>query len=334
MKKLFSILLIAASLTLSHSVFAASITTTCTVLTKNLSYGQLDSTTAGQVTPLQNFLYATGYLSATPTGRYGSLTLAAVKKFQTAHGISSIGSVGPQTRAAIEKASCGTTGNVAAPVISGLNSSTGITSLGGEVNTPVAGTQLTIGQTFTIQWTGGTDQNAINILLEDQNGNDVGYIAGNISASANSYVWTVGNVSIAGQQTSVISPGNYRVHIIDNATYGSKFNITSDQFTIGESPLSIHTILPTSAPADGKTSIFLYGTGFNNLTMVNMTGPYNLNLTPQYVSPDGKLIWFYIPNYIPTPDQYQISTYNDYSSADIAASGTPSNIVDLQVVPQ
>lgn len=56
------------------------------------------------VKTLQLFLIAKGYLSADPTGYYGAMTKAAVKKFQADNGIVSDGSiVGPATRAAITK---------------------------------------------------------------------------------------------------------------------------------------------------------------------------------------------------------------------------------------
>ena len=39
-----------------------------------------------------------GFLSATPSGRYGPATVIAVKKFQNAHGIKQLGNVGPATK--------------------------------------------------------------------------------------------------------------------------------------------------------------------------------------------------------------------------------------------
>ncbi len=53
------------------------------------------------VLALQQALVKLGFLATTPTGYYGSLTAAAVKKFQTAHGVSPVGYVGPATRAAL-----------------------------------------------------------------------------------------------------------------------------------------------------------------------------------------------------------------------------------------
>jgi peptidoglycan hydrolase-like protein with peptidoglycan-binding domain len=53
------------------------------------------------VTELQKKLKAGGFFSGSVTGTYGSLTEAAVKKFQSAHGITTRGYVGPATRDAL-----------------------------------------------------------------------------------------------------------------------------------------------------------------------------------------------------------------------------------------
>ncbi len=71
-------------------------------LTKSLSKGQENS----EVLILQQFLFASGYLTAKPNGFFGAGTVTAVKKFQVANGIPPVGSIGPVTRAAIKKRSC------------------------------------------------------------------------------------------------------------------------------------------------------------------------------------------------------------------------------------
>lgn len=65
--------------------------------TETLTLGTQDA----QVTALQERLVSLGFLSGAPTGYYGSLTQAAVSKYQTAHGLTATGSVGPGTRAAL-----------------------------------------------------------------------------------------------------------------------------------------------------------------------------------------------------------------------------------------
>lgn len=53
------------------------------------------------VTKLQSQLKKLGYFKSNATGYYGSITKAAVKKFQASRGISTTGTVGPQTTKAL-----------------------------------------------------------------------------------------------------------------------------------------------------------------------------------------------------------------------------------------
>ena len=85
----------------------SGITTNTTVLssapsgtsnfTELLTLGSQDA----QVTALQQQLTALGFYSGPITGYYGSLTEAAVVKYQTAHGIAGTGSLGPGMRTAL-----------------------------------------------------------------------------------------------------------------------------------------------------------------------------------------------------------------------------------------
>lgn len=59
--------------------------------------------TGTDVTELQKRLTALGFYSGPVTGTFGSLTQAAVKAFQAAHGITQAGYVGPGTRAALNQ---------------------------------------------------------------------------------------------------------------------------------------------------------------------------------------------------------------------------------------
>jgi spore germination protein YaaH len=74
---------------------------------RSLSQGM----TGSDVTALQQALVAKGYLTATPNGRFGPATLAAVKKFQCDQNIvcsgSSHGIYGPRTQAALAGAGSG-----------------------------------------------------------------------------------------------------------------------------------------------------------------------------------------------------------------------------------
>ena len=67
------------------------------VFSGNLRPGQ----TSDAVLQLQTVLAEQGFLTAVPNGHYGPATTAAVKKFQAAHGLPPVGTVGPATRAAL-----------------------------------------------------------------------------------------------------------------------------------------------------------------------------------------------------------------------------------------
>ncbi len=78
----------------------------CITLSANLAVGNQDNNDLGPVTILQNFLLEKGYFSVKPTGYFGSITKAAVAKFQEESNMPPSGFVGPITRSAIEKITC------------------------------------------------------------------------------------------------------------------------------------------------------------------------------------------------------------------------------------
>jgi len=93
--------------TIGKNVTASSSSTNCANLTIDIKYQNTDTTDNGNiVSVLQNFLYRKGYLKTAPTGYFGSLTLSAVKAFQSANGINSTGYVGSLTRTAIQNLDC------------------------------------------------------------------------------------------------------------------------------------------------------------------------------------------------------------------------------------
>lgn len=65
----------------------------------NLKYGMRGT----EVQELQEFLIARGFLKGTATGNFYSLTLSAVKNYQTVHTIPATGYVGVMTRGSINK---------------------------------------------------------------------------------------------------------------------------------------------------------------------------------------------------------------------------------------
>jgi peptidoglycan hydrolase-like protein with peptidoglycan-binding domain len=64
-----------------------------------LAYGDSGS----DVSELQKRLIAEGFLTGEATGYFGPATEQAVKKYQTAHSLNPLGTVGPGTRAELNK---------------------------------------------------------------------------------------------------------------------------------------------------------------------------------------------------------------------------------------
>jgi hypothetical protein len=107
MKKYTIILLVIATIITARAASAGEIGhAVCTGIAHTLSIGATDRTSKGDVTLLQDFLRVSGLLDHVSTGYFGSLTMQAVRDFQRANDIESIGIVGPKTRAAIKTASC------------------------------------------------------------------------------------------------------------------------------------------------------------------------------------------------------------------------------------
>lgn len=71
-------------------------------IVSNLRYGRKSQ----EVRVLQSILVAHGYLDATPNGYFGYQTKAAVQNFQLDNGISPTGTVGPETRQALNDSLC------------------------------------------------------------------------------------------------------------------------------------------------------------------------------------------------------------------------------------
>lgn len=86
------------------ALIAAKGVTTGPVIARTLSFG----IKGDDVTELQKFLISQGALTPdSATGYFGRLTEAAVRQFQSTHGLETVGIVGPKTRALLERFSPG-----------------------------------------------------------------------------------------------------------------------------------------------------------------------------------------------------------------------------------
>lgn len=88
------------------SFASATDSAACVTLVNNMGYGAVDATTGGEVSVLQGFLRSRGYLTDSSTGYLGSGTVAAIKAFQSAQGITSTGYLGSLSRQKIQILSC------------------------------------------------------------------------------------------------------------------------------------------------------------------------------------------------------------------------------------
>ncbi len=112
MKKIVGFLVVAAL----AAPFSVSAQSSCLTLGSDLSFGA----EGPEVTQLQTFLKAQGFFNAVMMPHFGNATLAAVRAFQEDNGIRTTGTVGPLTREAIRRISCGGAspgGTSSAPVV-------------------------------------------------------------------------------------------------------------------------------------------------------------------------------------------------------------------------
>ena len=163
MKKIFVSISLALLCVTSMSVYAAP---SCTQFLYPMNIGSRDSTTAGEVTKLQQFLIASSYLNVEATGYYGVLTTKAVQMFQQAYQLPVVGQVGPMTRAKIQALTC---------VVSGTTPTRSSSSL--RVTYPNGGEGLTVTsrgvEDFKVRWTStGLDRALVQVSLVASDGSE------------------------------------------------------------------------------------------------------------------------------------------------------------------
>ncbi len=309
------------------STYAATLS--CTLITTNLYQGSTDLTMGGQIRSLQNYLFATGYLTAQPNGVFGPATLSAVKKFQSAYGIQTTGVTGPLTRAAIQKNSCPaiTPTLPASPSTPSVTTTTSATNPSAiVVTTPTQGTSVVVGDYISIAWTAPSNIIAYSILLEDENGVGKGYISlGGFPEKQ--YTWRVG--AMLSGDTSSIASGNYRIRVQNQVGGPSPLDQTSKVFTIAQKPLVIQSILPKNTlTADAKTGAVLYGSGFTNNSFVYFDDSFNGSTKASYVSPDGTIFVFTVPQTI-SAGYHTMRVSNIY---DLSATSTQSNPLAITII--
>jgi hypothetical protein len=271
---------------------------------------------------LQTFLQLSGYLSATPNGYFGPATLAAVKKFQTATGITSTGYVGPVTRLAVQVKSCepvkmepiATTPTAPAQA----NTASVPVKFSITVTSPWTDETLTLGKLHTIRWAGKMTTND-SLVLEDQYGTSKGYVA-YFPGDNGEYVWDVGRVQV-GNDIETVPSGKYRIRAYDKLKGVTISDPKGGLFSIIPPTLALNSAYPSSVKADGKSSVALLGSGFAAGTRVYLGGSYENMASVLFVSPDGAILVFSVPNTVATGD-YRVTLRNEYGSVSSNISVT------------
>ncbi len=194
MKRLSTILMLA----LAFALVATTASAAGDTFTKTLKKGSRGT----EVSALQTLLASKGFLSVSPTGYFGNLTVAAVRAYQTSKGIAAVGQVGPATRAALnlEGATVGTlpagcqAGWVVNPMTgaSCTTTTTGGTTSGTGITTPGAEGTLTVSAgpvSNTNLYVGNTKAQVLNLKLQAQN-SDISAQRVQVDLGTNSAVYT------------------------------------------------------------------------------------------------------------------------------------------------
>lgn len=292
----------------------------CTDLSADLS----SKSSGASVTKLQAFLKEAGYLSVAPNGNFGPSTLAAVKAFQAASGISATGTVGPATRTAILIKSCApkTTpppapATTTAPTQTNTSSTANNSALS-RTNTftsPRSGETLNIGKTYVLSWTRDLVSNE-SLILENDKGIALGSIISD-TTGLSTFTWKIGRVHSTQTGGDItVPPGLYKLHIRGAS---SGVDILSGPFTIAMPAITVSTVVPTTILAGDDNAVVLYGTGFTSTMFIYLDGYRNTSLNRLYVSPDGRVLVFSLPSSVP-PGAHYITLKNGYEVINNATS--------------
>ncbi len=246
--------------------------TTCTNISRDLFLGSRDYYGGGDVTKLQAFLQTRGYLSVSPSGYFGYMTMAGVRSFQASQGISPTGYVGPLTRAAIQRVSCNTVPPIpptGTPVINSLSPSSGV-----------------IGTTVTINGSGFVGNNTVYF-----GGSTVNAVVSSngqmLSFTVPEYITPCSPGMYCIMMARLVTPGTYDVRIINNNGTSNSVNFTVTGST--NTAPQISSLTPTSG-AVGAT-VIVQGSGFAG----NNTVHFGNGVVANVYSSNGTSLSFNVP---------------------------------------
>lgn len=267
----------------------------------------------GEVARLQSVLIAQGYLgNGLATGYYGSLTFLAVKRFQSAYGVSSTGFVGPLTRSVLSQKSCDNTvppTNNQAPTISSVTPTYG--AFGTRITIYGSNFSRTGGNIITL----GTIKNyRSNVVSNDGITLQFEVLRDNFQTQ---YQCPYGYVCEPLQ----VPLGNNAISVTNSfgTSNSINFNITNANTNPNSQTPTITSISPSSGPYG--TNVTIYGTNFNRNSGNSINFANAQNVKTGVYSGDGISLQFTIPatpcsqgyscaQVVLNPGMYGISVHN------------------------
>ncbi|MCK9344710.1 MAG: peptidoglycan-binding protein [Candidatus Pacebacteria bacterium] len=155
----------------------------CITLNQTLELNSTDANANGEVTVLQKFLNRKGFLSAAPSGNFGSLTEDAVKQFQISEGIPATGKVDAETKVKIKSVSCADAEAAAKKLADEINAgkkenettTVGEGTLGPKIKLTMSPDTIGFGQTAVLTW---EIADAVSCIVKPLGGSAIAVVAG------------------------------------------------------------------------------------------------------------------------------------------------------------
>ena len=232
----------------------------CVDLQNNLSYRSRDINTNGEVSLLQDFLNPT-YLSVEPSGFFGISTVTAVKRFQSANGLVSIGRVGPATRAMIKNLTCGSA--ISVPTVEFI----GAPMLNLQYDS--AGKESVLVGKATVKITAG------NSAISFYNG----YVGGMLRFVSNGKDAYSNSINFGEIVASISTPsptnvaGAYLIPAYTSLTFNVTNTVPTKELFAGAYSLQPTDLIDTNGTSI-KSSSFIHVVPSNSVTIVGETSPY------------------------------------------------------------
>ncbi len=202
-----------------------------------------------EVTALQTLLASKGFLTVSPTGYFGNLTVAAVKAYQASKNLAQVGQVGPATRAALNAE--GTT------VATVPGTTTGGTTAVGGITTPGAEGTLTVSAgpvSNTNLYVGDMKAQVLNLKLQAQN-SDISAQRVQVDLGTNSAVYTKAftTLYVIGDNGAVLASAPLNTSTVVKSGTNYYVTVAGFNYVISKNTSRYLTVAVDVAPAVDTT---------------------------------------------------------------------------------